>query len=240
LIVALHAYCQIPFSKTTASNPDVIRVAEHLGRTPSSVARKLGNFGAFDPLLAMRGVSGLTHTSSMDRAVWSEFDGKWAELADQADRLIAGHRLIEDGSLQGRLPEGPSEVTVTTNARRYQAFFRGTVLASYDYRCALCQIDLPPLLVASHIVPWSTNESLRADPTNGICLCALHDRALDRALITVLPDLTVRVAQRVLRSRNPSALSQLGAYAGASILLPSRFAPSKDHLGWYNDHCFCG
>ena len=56
-MLAFHTYCQIPFAKTKASNPDVISLAELLGRTPSSVARKLGNFGAFDPMLAEKGIS---------------------------------------------------------------------------------------------------------------------------------------------------------------------------------------
>jgi putative restriction endonuclease len=36
LILALYLYCQIPFAQTKASNPEVIRLAELLGRTPSS------------------------------------------------------------------------------------------------------------------------------------------------------------------------------------------------------------
>ncbi len=71
LVLALYLYCQIPFAKTKANNPEVIQLAGVLGRTPSSVARKLGNFGAFDPLLAQKGISGLTHFSKADREVWS-------------------------------------------------------------------------------------------------------------------------------------------------------------------------
>lgn len=70
LVLAFHAYCQIPFAKTKASNPDVINLANLLGRTPSSVARKLGNFGAFDPTLAQKGISGLKHVSKADKAIW--------------------------------------------------------------------------------------------------------------------------------------------------------------------------
>ena len=51
LILAFDLYCRIPFQKTKANNPDVIQLAELLGRSPASVARKLGNFGSFDPEL---------------------------------------------------------------------------------------------------------------------------------------------------------------------------------------------
>lgn len=55
-ILALYLYCQISFKKTKANNPEVIKFANLLGRTPSSVARKLGNFGAFDSRLAAQGI----------------------------------------------------------------------------------------------------------------------------------------------------------------------------------------
>ena len=36
-ILAFYLYCQVPFSKITKTNPDIIRLAKILGRTPSSV-----------------------------------------------------------------------------------------------------------------------------------------------------------------------------------------------------------
>ena len=51
LILAFELYCRIPFSKTKRNNPAVIELAKLIGRTASSVARKLGNFGSFDPML---------------------------------------------------------------------------------------------------------------------------------------------------------------------------------------------
>lgn len=65
-----------------------------------------------------------------------------------------------------------------------RAFFRAAVLAGYDHRCALTGLDLPELIHASHIIPWADNVPRRADPTNGIALNVLHDRAFDRGLIT--------------------------------------------------------
>jgi hypothetical protein len=59
LIVTFNLYCKIPFSKSVQGNSDVIRVANLIGRTPSAVAFKLGNFGSFDPELKKRGIGGL-------------------------------------------------------------------------------------------------------------------------------------------------------------------------------------
>jgi putative restriction endonuclease len=58
LILAFELYCRIPFQRTKATDPRVKKLAGVLGRTPASVARKPGNFGAFDPQLAARNISG--------------------------------------------------------------------------------------------------------------------------------------------------------------------------------------
>lgn len=56
LLVAFNLYCKIPFSKTKANNPSVVRVARLINRSPASVAMKLGNFGSFDPACRVRGL----------------------------------------------------------------------------------------------------------------------------------------------------------------------------------------
>ncbi len=80
LILAFDLYCRIPFQKTKASNPKVQELAALLGRTPSSVARKLGNFGAFDPELQRKGISGLVHASNLDKEIWDEFHQNWGTI----------------------------------------------------------------------------------------------------------------------------------------------------------------
>lgn len=41
----------------------------------------------------------------------------------------------------------------------------------------------PRLLIASHIVPWSKDKTNRLNPSNGLCLSAIHDRAFDQGFI---------------------------------------------------------
>src|SRR5690606_15788351 len=96
------------------------------------------------------------------------------------------------------VPDGPSETERLTRVRRVQRFFRTAVLASYEKRCAITGLAIPRLLTASHILPWSTAPARRADPSNGICLNALHDRAFDRGLLTFDEDMRV-VLSPILR-----------------------------------------
>ena len=95
LIVAFELYCRIPFQKTKASNPEVQRIASLIQRSPASVARKLGNFGALDPRLQALEISGLAHTGRLDRETWDEFHqelvGARGRVGEDQGSLDAGH-----------------------------------------------------------------------------------------------------------------------------------------------------
>ena len=67
-----------------------------------------------------------------------------------------------------------------------QSLFRKVVLATYNNKCCITGLAQPELLIASHIIPWSVNEKERLNPSNGICLNALHDKAFDSGLIAIL------------------------------------------------------
>jgi len=250
LVLALYLYCQIPFAKTKANNPEVIRLADLIGRTPSSVARKLGNFGAFDPILAQKGISGLGHYSKADEATWKEFNGNWDKLVEESG-VILEHSApsgessenaesppaIEDLPVISR-PVGPTNQQRVVNVRLYQSFFRRAVLSSYQSICCICSLDLAPLLVASHIIPWAENEETRTDPENGLCLCALHDKAFDRGLISITTNYKILISSVVRKSMAPFVQTSLAAFANESITLPIRFAPHADHLQWHLNHIF--
>jgi hypothetical protein len=250
LVLALYLYCQIPFPKTKANNPEVIRLARLIGRTPASVARKLGNFGAFDPLLAKQGISGLAHAGRADKLVWEEFTNHWEDLVRESNRLLTvlSAPVSSAGNLQAAvvsedeeiiaIPTGPSERRGSVSLRLFQSFFRRAVLASYDSACCICGLDIRSLLVASHIKPWSADESTRSEPENGLCLCSIHDRAFDRGLIAVSEDLQLIVASEVLRSEQRFVRVALVDFHTQPLRMPKRFAPRDEYLGWHRDNIF--
>ena len=49
LLVAFSLYCQMPFGKLHSRNPEIIKFAEHIGRTPSALAMKLTNIASLGP-----------------------------------------------------------------------------------------------------------------------------------------------------------------------------------------------
>jgi len=232
-ILAFYYYCQIPFGKINKDNPEIKRIADILGRTPSSISFKMGNLAHFDPEMKKRSISGLKNASKMDEDVVSRFFENWEELTLLA--ISIERRLSEQKTEE--FPEGKarnSRVDVRVN----QDFFRTAVLSSYHQKCCITGIDIPDLLIASHIKPWkdSNPKTERTNPCNGLCLNALHDKAFDKGLITVLPDYTVRVSSKL--KANNEGLGWLLQCNNSKILLPRKFVPSRVFLEYHNDVVF--
>lgn len=244
LLVGFNLYCRTPFGRLHQHNPDIIALADRIGRTPSSVAMKLCNFASLDPVHQARGVKGLSKAAKADEIIFGEFATDWERLAaeseDAMERLGVRPTTAEPESVEELLARGgPTEVTRTVKARRVQGLFRATVLASYDFTCAISGINVPELVTASHIVPWAREEQRRLDPRNGIALSALHDRAFDRGFITLDEGLNVVISGR-LRVGKPCDLHRIALLSieGRRIRLPSRYSPDPAALAWHRQHVF--
>lgn len=139
--------------------------------------------------------------------------------------------------------EGEDKIAMTKQ-RKGQAYFRHMILANYGGRCALTGIDIPQLLLASHIIPWSdkSHKKDRLNPCNGICLSALYDKAFDKGLITISPDdYTVRLSS-VLREYETKDYydRHFGCISGRKITMPIEHQPNRDFLAYHRDHVFVG
>ncbi|HNR29308.1 MAG TPA: HNH endonuclease [Candidatus Hydrogenedentes bacterium] len=242
LILAFELYCRIPFKKTKANNPEVITLAKLIDRSPAGVARKLGNFGAFDPELQKRGVSGLVHASKMDAHIWNEFNNDWNNLVLEASRLreaLSGSSERDEVSpAEFPIPTGPSERASVRKTRIHQAFFRDAILSSYDRTCCITGLRVCDVLVASHIVPWSVSEHFRTDPRNGLCLSATFDRLFDRGLLTISSDFNVVVSQSLRSCSDKQIEDLICVYHGAPMIRPHRFLPDQAHLEWHRSNLF--
>jgi putative restriction endonuclease len=238
LILAFELYCRIPFQRTKATDSRVKELAAIVRRTPASVARKLGNFGAFDPQLAARNISGLTHGSKLDQAIWDEFHSDWSGLIVRAHELRRESEASLGAESPPEVPDGPSERLVAAKQRLHQVFFREAVLSSYNNRCCVTGLPLVECLIAGHIVPWSVDDRRRADPTNGVCMSATFDRLFDSGLITIEDDLTLRVSDRIRKLKDQAAADLVVARHGQQLFPPTRFYPDLGCLRWHRYNVF--
>jgi predicted restriction endonuclease len=207
-------------------------------RSPASVARKLGNFGAFDPQLQQQHITGLTHGSKNDREIWDEFHRNWNGLVEEADRLRKSYGKSFDYDYELIKPFGPSERIYSAKQRIHQAFFRQVVLSSYEYRCCITGLCLPQVLIASHIVPWAVEEEFRTDPSNGLCLSATFDKLFDSGLISFTNDLNMIASSKLLKSKDKHIQEQILSYHDKPIYKPKRFLPSHKFLDWHRVNIF--
>jgi putative restriction endonuclease len=248
-LIALNLYCKLPFGKLHKGNPIIKDVAAKMGRTASSLAIKLCNFASLDTVLQARGIVGMTGAANDDRILWTEFQADMVNLGAKSEELL--HDLFTQDETKEvdflarnkvRLvaPLGPTETQATVKVRRGQQFFRQTVLTAYDVRCCISGINVPRLLVASHIKPWGKFPAERLNPRNGLCLSTLHDAAFDAGLITLDEKWSVVLSKR-LRSFFPQpALEQnFVPFDGQPIRLPEKLAePDADYLRFHREAVF--
>ena len=176
---------------------------------------------------------------------------KYAEYEQEvivADRIVArehnpqriSKKLISHFDIT---KEGEDKVTQTKH-RKGQEYFRRMIFANYNSKCALTGIDIPQLLIASHIIPWEdkTHKKERLNPCNGILLSALYDKAFDKGLITISPDDYTICLSSALREYETQGYYEehFGDLNGRAITMPMEHIPNKDFLAYHRDQVFLG
>jgi len=254
-LIALNLYYKLPFGKYDRKNPAVIDIAARMRRTPSSLAMKLSNFASLDPIHRARGVKGLSGATKQDRMMWAEFQSQIETLGVESEQLL--HDLytednneevdfLERGNVKLErsqvfvAPTGATEAIAVVKVRRGQQFFRQTVLNAYGVRCCITGINVPRLLVASHIKPWSDFPNERLEPRNGLCLSSLHDAAFDAGLITLDEQLKLILSRRLKDYFPHAALEQnFLEYEGMTIRKPNKIAePDPTLLEYHREIIF--
>lgn len=243
LIIAFNLYCKTPFAKISATNKTIIDHAKIIGRSPSALALKLVNFARLDPALQQRGISGMSHGSKAEVVIWYDFNNDWEKLAYESELILSKYTGQSIENLNG-IQQVPTDIEgrereALIKTRVNQNFFRNTILASYDYHCCITGISMPELLIAGHIIPWSIDKENRMNPLNGVCMNALHDKAFDKGLITITPDYTIHISEKLEKHIDRlSSESFFLPYVNKKITLPHRFLPAKQFLEYHNNEIF--
>lgn len=247
LKLAFNLYCQTPFGKLHSKNPDIVELAQLIRRTPSALAMKLVNFASLDPSITRTGRKGLSAASKLDREIWAEFHADWERLAVECEQLL--QQLQHE---RGITPTPPPHATdefalsdftgevrqAVVQQRIKQDFFRRAVLASYRGRCCISGVSESRLLVASHIVPWSLDKANRLNPSNGLCLSAIHDKAFDNYLFSLTDDSRILLSERLKASKDAFVRDVFFSTEGKQIELPERFAPSQEFIAKHRQTMF--
>jgi putative restriction endonuclease len=138
-------------------------------------------------------------------------------------------RIAERGAIDevdlSPLP-APRQRIVRTIAQNYrEASFRRRVLTAYSNACAMCGIQLK-LVDAAHIIPVYDPQS-SDETTNGVCLCALHHRAMDRGLVGIAPDYRILVNEEEVKRLEGESLSSGADVFRSNLAAIIRMPPER-------------
>ncbi len=246
LILALNLYLKLPFGKLHHGTPEIIHLGKILDRSPNSIAMRLSNFASVDPFHKDRGIKGLTGGLKQVEPIWNEFISNKDELLFESERILAS---LEHKTLETKFAEilsGTENLKGETKVREVktrinQNAFRQIVLANYSSKCAITGIDIPELLIASHIIPWSQNDQERLNPENGICLSALYDKAFDKGLIGISENYQILISTEIKSKENKTYYPEIfGKLNGSKLQLPQKYLPKKEFLQFHLDTIFKG
>jgi len=236
-MLAFELYCTMPKGKDTVYNPKIIALSRAIGRSTNSVKLKLQNFKSCDPSYTQDGKVGLSNASKLDWEVCNEFFQNWDNLIVETNEIktrLGLHQPVQIDFDDMETPIGKDKIIIS-KVREGQAFFRAALMAAYDNKCCFTGIDIPELLRASHIKPWSKSNDIneKTNPRNGLLLNALHDAAFDRGYITITFDYTIVIASELLLS-NAAHKTYFELINGRRMLLPSRFLPDKKFIEYHH------
>ncbi len=230
--------------KCIARTPEIIRLTNIIGRTPDAVAIRLTNFAHVDPYHQERGVKGMSGGRNQVEPIWNEFINNKEALIFESEKILAEK---ENETIEQKFADiltGTENLKGETKIREVrtrvnQNFFRKIVMVNYSSKCAITGIDIPDLLFASHIIPWSKNENERLNPENGICFSALYDRAFDKGYICVNDKFEVLISPLIKKKKKENYYEKYFAHLTNSPLhIPKKYLPKKEFLEFHFDTIF--
>lgn len=243
-ILVLNLYYKLPFGRLNRTTKEVKELARLLNRSYNSIALRLVNFAACDPYIRETGRHGMMSGMKQCQPYWDEFSNDREKLLFESERILANFQgtTVEQkyNITQQDLADFVGEDIIREVATRVnQSVFREKVLSNYEYKCALTGIDIKPLLVASHIIPWSKNKEERLNPSNGICLSTLYDTAFDKGYIGFDRNYKVILSSKLMDNQDKSYYNHyFGCIEGSRLTLPYEFKPDIHFLEWHMDEVF--
>lgn len=160
--------------------------------------------------------------------------------------MVQAKKLLDDhfpSSLHSDIGDalGISLESSSTPKRLRDPRFRAEVLVAYEYRCAVCGLDMRIGSVtvgieAAHI-KWHQAGGPDS-PSNGLALCCLHHKLLDLGAYTVLKDRRVIVSEHVHGGQGFE--NSLLVHHGKTLRKPQRLEqlPSPAYLDWHRREVF--
>lgn len=124
------------------------------------------------------------------------------EFTDIEEKIVQDEMNEIENIIKNLKDSSVFDIDVIAKNRLFQSKFRDLLLVRYANKCAICNIDIKEMLIASHIKPYSKCEAYeKIDVNNGIILCANHDKLFDRFLLS-FDNFKVRLSDKIQTINN--------------------------------------
>ena len=250
-ILVMNLYTKIRYGQFNAKNSEVIKLAQLLKRTPGAVAYKLVHFSGLDPYHKNRGLKGLANPGNNAIKIYNEFRNNWDDMLYESEILLAKYKneTIEEAlldiqeikKLNADILSGKEGIDIQRliKTRINQSLFRKVIINNYSNTCAVCGLNIESLLVASHIIKWSENQTQRLNPENGLCLCSIHDKAFEVGYIGIQNNYKIILSKKLTHIKDSETFKALfKRHEDKSIILPDKFYPNPSFLDQHLDTVF--
>ena len=145
-------------------------------------------------------------------------------------------QLIQAAEHPFSMHKDVASIQVETPVR--SAGFRKAIMKIYEYKCAICELDIrtasgASITDAAHIVPFSV--SYNDDIRNGLSLCKSHHWAFDTGLISVREDYQVIVSPAMTEQARTALM--LTGFREGEIWMPREpeHCPAQKALAWHRE-----
>jgi putative restriction endonuclease len=161
--------------------------------------------------------------------LWSNLQHRMMPQSLETSQLNEPLFVAESGEKYG--------APVTIRPRLGQSSFRVLVTDAYQRRCAFTGERTLLALEAAHIIPYSTEGG--HDVRNGLLLRADFHRLFDAGLVSVTPDLQIKVSKRIREEWfNGKAYYQLDNKPLSVVPIQPSMRPDPDRLDWHYHNKF--
>lgn len=126
------------------------------------------------------------------------------------------------------------------HSKDLQSFFKDCLFNEFNHRCAICQIGLPQLMIASHIKPFRDCAHVyeAMDNNNGLLLCRNHDYLFDQGYISFNNDGSLMICRQLREAKSFSSyMLNPDLKLSSEIMTQSRKEFLKYHRkNYFKDH----
>jgi putative restriction endonuclease len=154
----------------------------------------------------------------------------WIPMPNWSPNIVKGLDLVAESTAEYGGPRYGEQFL--TRSRLGQGAFRVLVSEAYGKRCAITGESTLPVLEAAHIKPYELEGPHKI--TNGMLLRSDFHKLFDAGLVTVTPELRVRVSDRIREQYfNGKAYYRLHDQPLAVIPKLASQQPDPEFLRWH-------